>query len=225
MSQYTYPFIFGKNPQEKPIDQGDISPSLGSISLQSIWDSVEKPIVEIGGPSDLGYRFLNNISLKSQPIITNISKNPAPYAAEPEVLAAMVEAVVDGRRMPYKDASIGAILMSSMSYMYDGDLDGASDEEMEKIMSKIGQEGIIARYEINRVIAGLEPFSSPIKAQRPAIYTEIRRVLAPGGLALICGEIEDVVLIKELGFDILVMAQDRIWGDSITCEVLAQKHQ
>lgn len=42
--------------------------------------NIKLPIIEIGGPTEDGFVFLDSVSLFSEPIITNISENPLPYA-------------------------------------------------------------------------------------------------------------------------------------------------
>jgi hypothetical protein len=62
--------------------------------LQLTINQMDKPVIEIGGPTDCGYFFLDDITFSSKPTITNISSNPLPYAHSAKKLASMVDELV-----------------------------------------------------------------------------------------------------------------------------------
>lgn len=195
-----------------------------SVDLAALWGDVAGPIIEIGGPSDLGYYFLNDITLTTKPVITNISRNPAPYAHEAKRLAAMIDEIVDGCRMQYDDESVGALLMAHITWIRD-DWVERSDEEREQLLPQVERDNAAAAYETARIVAGIEKMEVARVAQYPQILREAARVLRPGGLLLIDGaSTETFALMRLLSFETVGLLQDfEAYSNKTGGEVLARK--
>ncbi len=223
---YKYPFSSHKSaviPQGKKGVDYDLW-QLPEIDLDTLWSGVTGPIVEIGGPSDLGFYFLDGIFLPTKPIITNISHNPTPYAAKADKLAAMIDEIVDGCKMPYNDGSVGALLMANITWVKD-DWVEKSDEKRERLLLQVERDNAVAAYETARIVAGVEDVGATRVAQYPQILREAARVLRPGGLLLIDGATtETFALLRLLGFEIIGLLQDfEAFTNKTTGEVLARK--
>lgn len=164
------------------------------------------PIVEIGGPSDLGYFFLEGVGLKSKPVITNISDSPAPYAQNPQELAGQVQEIVDGRDMPYKDNTVGIFLISYMSSSSDWwtKLDEASKE---KASAQFEAEADAATLEADQVALGVLKPGKAKYAQKVQIFSEVYRTLKPHGLLVANGKLTDMVVLQRLGFELIAFLQ------------------
>lgn len=170
--------------------------------LKELIAKVKAPIIEIGGPSEDGYYFLDNVSLPSQPIITNISDNPLPFAQDSKGLAEQVQQIMDGRDMPFADDSVGMFLMTCMSISDDWWV-WLDNDAKEKAEPKFTAEYLKARLEMGQVAAGmLEPRAAKY-AQRVQIYCEVYRTLSKDGLFFTDGAVEEIVILQKLGFELV----------------------
>lgn len=180
-----------------------------------VWDSGEldtlvaqtnMPIIEIGGPTFDGYYLLDTALLTSKPVITNISKDPLPYATKAKIAAKKIDSIVDGTNMPYEDASISMFLMKCMSYSSDWWVN-LPDQEKNAASKIFNKEYTSARVEMGQVSAGiLNPYNVQY-AVRIKIYAEVKRCLEKGGLFLTDGTTEDIVVLQKLGFTLVAYIQ------------------
>lgn len=163
-------------------------------------------IIEIGGPTDLGYYFLDGVALPVKPIITNLNNNPMPYAENAIELAGLVDERIDARKMPFANDSIGIFLMAAMSLSCDWWVN-LSEAEKDKAEDKIDEEFDKAKMEMGLVATGIMASDKAAYAQRVQIYREVRRTLKNGGLFFTDGSIEDIVILKQLGFKLIAFLQ------------------
>lgn len=183
---------------------------LGDTSVAERLRSLKGPVIEIGGPTDRGFYFLDNIELHSRPNITNISSNPVLHGDNVSELAEQVDDLMDATKMPYADSSVDVFLMSAMSRSSDWWVE-LNDEEKEKVRSQFTDEFEIARLEMGQVAAGILGADEVKQAQRIKIYLEVNRCLAKGGLFFADGGIDDIVILQKLGFELvacLELAED-----------------
>lgn len=163
-------------------------------------------IIEIGGPSDMGFYFLDGVALPVKPIITNIHNNPLPYAENAIELAALVDEIIDARKMPFANDSIGTFLMAAMSLSSDWWIN-LNEAEKDKAEDKIDEEFDHAKMEMGLVATGAMPSRKAANAQRVQIYREVHRTLKSGGLFFTDGSLEDIVILQRLGFKLIAFLQ------------------
>ncbi|HEY4161233.1 MAG TPA: hypothetical protein VGM08_04175 [Candidatus Saccharimonadales bacterium] len=175
-------------------------------SLEEHMKHISGPIIEIGGPTDLGFYFLEGLALPSKPIITNISENPLPYSEIAEKFSRELEQIVDARDMPYENESVGIFLMAAMSVSNDW-WNELSEDEKEKMAPKFEKEFDIAKMEMGLVATGVMAPERAEYAQRVQIFREVHRVLAKGGLFFSDGSLEDIVILRQLGFELAAFLQ------------------
>lgn len=223
---HTYPFPSKNKKDYKKMREGQdyavwIKPG---TDVNEIVSRIPGPIVEIGGPTASGYYFLDQMPLPSKPVITNITATPV--AMYDEDAASYVDEVVDGRRMPYGDESIGMFLMSGVSITSDWYMD-LPDEERDKLDGQIDKEYDVAVLEMEQVAIGATDPSDVKYAQRVPIYQEVCRALKSGGLFMTNTALEEVIILQRMGLEIIAFAQERLrpehnW-DGIYYEIVAQK--
>jgi hypothetical protein len=168
--------------------------------------SLKGPIIEIGGPTDTGYYFLDGLHLETKPIITNISDNPMPYTSHASRLAAQVDELMDAANMKYADGSVGVFLMAAMSISSDWWV-GLDDAAKQKAAAQFDKEFDIAKLEMGQVAAGILSPKKVIHAQRVKIYREVYRTLRKGGFFFTDGGIEEITILKMLGFRLCALLQ------------------
>jgi hypothetical protein len=198
----------------------------GVSNLQGLISGVTKPLVEIGGPTPDGFYFLDNLELPSKIIVTNISSNPMPYSSEAEEIAHHISKIMDARKMPYEDGSIGCFLMSGMSMTNDWYME-LSEADREKQAEQIESESDIAMLELAQAALGTIKSSEAKWAQRLQIFSEVERTLTDGGLFFTDGSLAEIIVLKNLGFRLLVYTQEHIrpeqnW-DGLFYEFVVQK--
>ncbi|HWZ66085.1 MAG TPA: hypothetical protein VNX65_04850 [Patescibacteria group bacterium] len=179
------------------------------LNLQKEVSNLTKPIVEIGGPSDLGFYFLDGIELNSDPIITNISDDPLPYSPDAKELTTRVDKLMDARSMDYDNDSIGIFLMSYMSVTDDWHV-RLEGEEREEHSKQIEKEFDISKLEADQVAIGTLAPEKAKFAQRVQIYLEVRRALCDGGLFFSDGTLAEVLILQRMGFELLAYNQESI---------------
>jgi hypothetical protein len=164
------------------------------------------PIIEIGGPTTSGFFFLDNIPLPEKPLITNISKNPAPYSEDAQEIAAAVDEIVDGKDMKYDDESVGIFLMSYMSHSSDWWVE-LSDQEKDAASQQFDTEFLKAMLEMGQMAIGVKSPNDVKFSQRVMIYREVFRTLKHGGLFFTNGDIEEIDILKLMGFKLAAFLQ------------------
>lgn len=177
-----------------------------SNAIESLVASTNHPVIEIGGPTQDGYFFLYDVEFNTKPIITNISSNPLPFSPDSAELADQVDDLFDAIKMPYVDNSVGIFLMAAMSISSDWWVELPEDEK-EKVTSTFRAEYTNARFEMGQVAAGILDFKSIKDAQRIKIYLEVHRCLNDDGLFFTDGGIEEIAILKRLGFEMLACLQ------------------
>jgi hypothetical protein len=136
--------------------------------------NAEGPIVEIGGPTKRGFRLLRDSAiLPSRPLITN---RPGYLGADPS----SIDRLVDGKAMPFDDASIGMFLASHISpidnFKKNADIDSEDEEVRDKFDRRAYEE-----YELCLA----DPAYKPASNLRIGMLQEMTRTLRPSGLILL----------------------------------------
>ncbi|MBC7546688.1 hypothetical protein H7171_02985 [Candidatus Saccharibacteria bacterium] len=142
----------------------------------------------------------------SAPIITNISHNPLPFSSDAQTLAKQVDQVFDATKMPFTDGSVGIFLMAAMSISSDWWIE-LQDAEKEEAASKFEAEFVNAKFEMGQVAAGIQDPQDVKDAQRVKIYVEIARCLTRNGLLFTDGSIEEISILKRMGFELIACVQ------------------
>jgi hypothetical protein len=223
---HTYPFASRGRKTFKKLRAGQdyaiwVKPG---ITIEQVVTQISRPIIEIGGPTSSGYYFLDNIQLPSKPIITNIS--PSPTAMDSENPAAYIDHVVDGRKLPCENGSIGMFLMSGMSMTSDWYME-LHETERDTHRLQIDKEYAVAKFELEQVALGLLEPQKVTYAQRILMYLEVYRALEPGGIFMTDGTLEEIISLQRIGYEILALTQEHIrqeqgW-EGIYYEATAQK--
>jgi hypothetical protein len=209
--KHRYPYASRNRKELKKLrrDQDYMIWQRPDLDLQRIVAGLQKPFVEIGGPTEDGFYFLDGLDLNTEPIITNITDNPLPYAKNAKQLAAKVKEILDARAMPYEDGSIGIFLMSGMSITSDWYVE-LPEDEYAKVGSRVDKEFDIAKLEMDQVALGTLAPDKVKYAQRIPMYREVYRSLCDGGLFFSDGGVEELCILQRLGFTLLAYTQEQI---------------
>ena len=180
-----------------------------SENLQDLVTNIDKPIIEIGGPTQLGFYFLDGIQLNTKPIITNISSNPQPFSPDSAQLGKQVDEIFDATKMPYANDSVGICMMSAMSISSDWWVE-LPEDEIEIASTTFKAELLNAEFEMGQVAIGVLNPGSAKDAQRVKIYSEVARCLTKGGLFFTdSGGIEEIIILKQMGFELIACLQTK----------------
>jgi hypothetical protein len=193
--------------------------------LQRTVNQMNKAVIEIGGPTEYGYFFLDGITFSTKPIITNVSSNPQPYAHNTKKLASMVDELVDGANMPYDDNSVSVLLMAAISGSSDWWVE-LSDEEKDEKSHIFDKENDTAGLEMGQFALGTLPLNEVKFAQRIHIYAEAYRTLDKSGLLFCDGGVEDIVSLQHVGFTVVAYLQEHVRAENwfgISYEFIMQK--
>lgn len=200
---HTYPFrsTFKAQLTQNPTEPAHFVWQKTGVEIQKLFSAITEPIVEIGGPSDLGYYFLDDTPLPREVTITNLNRNPLPFHPQAKELAGYVNAIVDGRATPYNDASLGMILISHLSLADD-------HADQHGVPHNVGMHDYDqAVLEIERTALGITDTARAHYSQSLPIYQEVARTLVPGGLLLANGLLADGVVLQQMGFELLALLQ------------------
>lgn len=221
MSFY-YPYRSGLKKYLANLQEGRDYQIWGASTVQKLVSKVNKPIIEIGGPTENGFFFLDKVAMSSEPVIANISLNPVPYSDNSAKLAAAVAKNLDGKKMPYEDNSIGMFLVLAMSYSSDWWVE-LSEAEQAKATPVFEMEFAKAKFEMGKVAAGLLSPDEAKWAQRVQIYLEIYRTLDDSGLLFTDGGIEEIIILQKMGFELVSLLQMIEVDKQISYEFVAIK--
>ena len=221
---YRYPFPSINKAKYKNLrEEQDYTIWLKSgIDLSEIIKNTTKPIIEIGGPTESGFYFLDTNELPSRPVITNITKHP------PSVndLTSFVDEIIDALHMPYDNCSVGMFLMSGFSTTSDW-YTSLSEKERTAKEEQIIKEGDLAMLELEQVAIGILPVESVRYAQRIPAFCEIYRCLTVGGIFMTDGLLAEIKLLQTMGFELLCTTQEILREDNrtgpILCEFMMRK--
>lgn len=205
MSSFTYPYKSSLKARLKKLREGR---DYFIWQDSSMPQELKGPIIEIGGPTELGYYLLDGLRLESKPIITNISATPLQHSPKAAQFARQVDELVDATNMKYADGSVGVFLMAAMSISSDWwvDLDDATKESASEQFEK---EFDSAKLEMGQIAMGVLSPDKAHYAQRVKIYQEVHRTLRKGGLFFSDGGIEEITILKLLGFKLCAFLQYR----------------
>ncbi len=194
------------------------------INVTSLVSEIRKPIIEIGGPTESGYYFLDQAELPVGLSITNIQSDTSSHMNVE--LAKLVAATIDGRNMPYEDNSIGMFLMQGLPKTSDWYME-LPEAERDEHEDQIIMEMDVALLEMEQVACGSRSPHDVQYAQRVPIYMEVSRCLDAGGLFMTDGSLTEVLILQRLGFELLAFTQEHIrpeqkW-DGIYYEIVVRK--
>ncbi len=214
-----YPYTF-------PLDNLDEYELVRGVSVAEAKDVIaqmEGPIVEIGGPTDDGFFYLDGVVLKSKPVITN--KVPFQTLVEDIELAAQLDQQIDeffdGRDMPYVDGSLGIVMMSYVTRADDKEFYPEGREPTQEEIDLANKRFDIAEREIEDFLNGNISLNEVEESYRLKIYEEVMRVLKPGGLFITNSNKAELKAIEKIGFELISLSTDDEGHDAF--EFVAQK--
>lgn len=169
------------------------------VDFQKLVAHLSGPILEIGGPTDIGYYFLDNIQLPSRVIISNIAKGTLRFAPNKDQLDKATETLIDGRDLPYPDNSLGMVLSAHISLVDDHkyDFSDISDDQLAAINQQI-EKSQMATHRMAQT--GKIDQEALEVAQRIAIGHEVFAKLQPGGLYITDATSDELKAYHVLGF-------------------------
>ena len=169
------------------------------VDFQKLVAHLSGPILEIGGPTDGGYYFLDNIQLPSRVIISNIAQGTLRFTPNKDELDKATEKLIDGRDLPYSDNSLGMVLSAHISLVDDHEYDFSdiSDNQLATIDQQIKRSGI-ATHRMAET-GEIDPEALEV-AQRIAIGHEVFAKLQPGGLYITDATPDELNAYRVLGF-------------------------
>lgn len=162
------------------------------FDFQAAVSSIEKPIVEIAGPSQGGYHILDGIKLPTKVHITNVVAEPMGMGEHSD----LVDEIVDARAMPYPDASVGMILMHGLN----GSVVPKGHAENSVEANQVQQR---AKDQMRQVADGQLNPADATDSLRIQAYMEAYRVLPEGGMMIVGGApAVDIGVLGRMGFEL-----------------------
>lgn len=178
------------------------------FNLQKSVNRSSGPIIEIGGPSSGGYYFLENISLPSKPIITNLRDS---LFGE---LGKQVDQLVDGQKLPYDDSSVGIVLMQHLDFI----------KEDSRPLEQAGHKKLdYVKTEMDLLAAGEMDFEQLEYSLRASIYPEVWRVLSSGGLFFTDGYRAEQGVLEKLGFETVSIRKEKSDSTDLIDDLILRK--
>lgn len=155
--------------------------------IDEVLHQIRGPILELGGPSELGYYFLEGQALPSRPIISNVMPDSQKYSPNREQLNSLTDLIIDGRNLEnVPDDSLGAVLTSYLSEV-DGDETKAQRDRVVTLMEDAANIGEISTELMETSL-------------RLKIAKEVFQKLEPGGLYFTDTSPEELKVQELLGF-------------------------
>lgn len=163
-------------------------PSLLSDTARSEIMAAKGPTIEIGGPTNRGFRLLRQEAiLPGELVITNVSG----FFGDPD----SIDRAVDGKAMPFADKSIGMFLASHLAYV-DGLRKLACIDDNDHEGAAAFDRSAIEEYSICLA----DPARPATHNLRIGVLQEMTRTLRPNGLILFEGVREkDITIAQALG--------------------------
>ncbi|MGH7157240.1 MAG: hypothetical protein ACREGG_03985 [Candidatus Saccharimonadales bacterium] len=195
-SEFYYPAF--KSEEYEPAENEDKNIKIWNkegFDLQQEILATSGPVLEIGGPTLVGYHFLDGVKLPSKPLITNSTKEWLPEDMRP-----YVEQILDGRHLPFEDATQGIALMKALN------IAESTPETINTMESD--REFEVAEKEMDEIALGTLDFKDVKYSLRAQVYPEIWRTLSSGGLFFTDGSLSDAKALQRLGFEIVAYKQE-----------------
>ena len=197
---YPYPSTIAKEVIEAKRSNRDIDEWWKpGVDFQKLVAHLSGSILEIGGPTDVGYYFLDNIQLPSRVIISNITQGTLRFTPNKDELDKATEKLIDGRDLPYSDNSLGMVLSAHISLVddHEHDFSDISDDQLATLNQQIKRSEIATRRMAQ--MGKIDPETLEV-AQRVAIGHEVFAKLQPGGLYITDATPDELKAYHILGF-------------------------
>jgi hypothetical protein len=169
------------------------------VDLDEAFRLAGGPILELGGPTETGFYFLEDRSLPSRPVVTN--RNKEYYDGEP---IEGVELIIDGRELPFGDETLGVVLSAHIPKydIQDPKYDLLKDkEERNKSLDFSLAQANEAMQRVS-VTQGVDE-AAVNESLRLAIAQNIYDKLVPNGLYLTDADEYEVDAYRALGFEVI----------------------
>jgi hypothetical protein len=168
------------------------------VDLDKVFQQAKGPVLEIGGPTEIGFYFLDKRALPSRPIIGNVTtENWDGSTFE-------VDMMIDGRDLPFADHSLGMVLSAHIpKYDYVDEHIGPltqADDDADLFNLAISRAKATLELVTETKVVDREVMESSL---RFAIAHEVYDKLIPGGLYLTDGEQFEIDAYGALGFELI----------------------
>jgi hypothetical protein len=168
------------------------------VDLDKVFRAIQAPILEIGGPTQSGYYFLDNRPLPSRPVIGNV--NDRYYDGE---TIPGIDLIIDGRSLPVGNESLGMVLSGHLP-KYEVNNSGDREPSEEDIVKDSDFALERANIMMQRVArTGMVSEEALSASLRLSIAKEVYTKLIPGGVYLTDADAFEVGAYEALGFEVL----------------------
>lgn len=171
------------------------------FSIQGVIDERKGDFLEIAGPSDLGYYFLEEVSLSKPVTISNIdpqkirSKDPnyAQYQEYADEVESKIDKIVDGTSIQQADNSFGMVLSSHLTTYPEYNLQGRNEDVALKLATSAPRRAVEQGHISEDILSD---------SLRLKIASEVYRTLEPSGLYMTDLTQDELKAIQLLGFQL-----------------------
>jgi len=176
------------------------------VDLDKAIAQAGSPVLEIGGPTESGYFFLDYRLLPSRAVVGNITDEVyGEYDSEGFMSRRDgVELLIDGRDLPFGDNSLGIVLSAHLP-KYDvgnpviGPLTKKDFDEKVFNLAISSAKASLEEVIRTKVVSN----SALAKSLRLAVAEEVYNKLKPGGLYFTDAETYEANAYEALGFDLI----------------------
>lgn len=195
MSYNTYPFsprVSNRHLSEKTV----AARRRTQETMQSLVDNINGPLLEIGGPTEKGYKSLDKITIPTGLIISNIEKQTG------------LDMLADIRSLPFGPRKLGGVIVSCLSRIPEERAnlfpDAATSFSWNDIYQADMHTDELLCNTRNGTVTGWNDTEVMNFSLRLSLLRQARRTVEPEGL-LIAQRFndEEVDLAKTLGFEIV----------------------
>lgn len=181
---------------------------VAGVDLGEALSAIKEPILEIGGPTEEGFYFLDKQALPSRPIISN---NSFEYLTDAKIN--QIDLMIDGRDLPFADNSLGMVISAHIT-KHDTESRSRTPlidpDEYRKIADFNLAE---ANSAMKRVAETQVVDDEALKASvRLAIAKEVFAKLVEGGFYMTDGNEDEIKAYKAIGFDMIAYIEEGSLG-------------
>ncbi|HSH18629.1 MAG TPA: hypothetical protein VK978_04555 [Candidatus Saccharimonadales bacterium] len=165
-------------------------------AMQSMVNNVNGPFLEVGGPTEKGYKSLNNITIPNGLIISNIDNETG------------VDMLADVRALPFGARKLGGVVVSCLSRIPEERANLYPDAATSFSWGDIYQADMYAdnllRNTHNGQVAGWNDSEVMSFSLRLSLLRQARRIVEPRGLLIAQRfSTDEIGLAETLGFEIM----------------------